>query len=506
MRSLGKVSFGSQLPLAVGVSQIGMRFMISRIGILVGLGLLGAASPAAAQTLDEALGAAYANNPQLQAERANLRATDEGVPQALAGWRPQVTVSGTAGYTQGSISAPSTNFLGQSTTETSTQDHQLGTITAEVTENVYSGGQTKAQTAEATDKVKAERANLINIEQQVFISAVSAYVTVIENQQLLALAINNAQVLKAQLKATQDRFSVGEITRTDVAQSEGSLAQAEAEVQTAQGNLQTARATFEDVIGDPPGQLSPPQPLALPVSSRRTAAAWAAENNPAVIQAQFNQSAASDAVDLAWSKLMPTLAVQGEVFDQVGQQEAGYVSKGAEVLASVSWPLYQGGAEYASIRQAVQQREYSRQQVDQARRTAIETAEQYWETLVATRATITSTRAEIAANEIALDGTEREALVGSRTTLDVLNAQQLLLQSQVTLVQNLASLVTDSYQVAAAIGHFTARDIGLHVPFYDDNAYYRAVKNAWGGTGDPTANSIGDENGSPGDNLGNDNH
>jgi outer membrane protein len=475
--------------MAVGVSQIGMRFMISRIGILVGLGLLGAASPAAAQTLDEALGAAYANNPQLQAERANLRATDEGVPQALAGWRPQVTVSGTAGYTQGTISAPTTDLLGESTTQTSTQDHQLGTITAEVTENVYSGGQTKAQTAEATDKVKAERANLINIEQQVFINAVSAYVTVIENQQLLALAINNAQVLKAQLKATQDRFSVGEITRTDVAQSEGSLAQAEAEVQTAQGNLQTARATFEDVIG-----------------SRHAAAAWAAENNPAVIQAQFNQSAASDAVDLAWSKLMPTLAVQGEVFDQVGQQEAGYVSKGAEVLASVSWPLYQGGAEYASIRQAVQQREYSRQQVDQARRTAIETAEQYWETLVATRATITSTRAEIAANEIALDGTEREALVGSRTTLDVLNAQQLLLQSQVTLVQNLASLVTDSYQVAAAIGHFTARDIGLHVPFYDDNAYYRAVKNAWGGTGDPTANSIGDENGSPGDNLGNDNH
>jgi outer membrane protein len=480
--------------------------MISRIGILVGLGLLGAASPAAAQTLDEALAATYANNPQMQAERANLRATDEGVPQALAGWRPQVTVSGTAGYNQGTITSPSSNILGEGTTGTTSQDHQLGTIDASITENVYSGGQTKAQTAEATDKVKAERANLINIEQQVFTNAVSAYVTVIEDQQLLALAINNAQVLKEQLKATQDRFSVGEITRTDVAQSESSLAQAEAEVQTAQGNLETARATFQQVIGFQPGKLSPPQPLALPVNSTRAAAEIAAVNNPAVIQAQFNQAAASDAVDLAWSKLMPTLAVQGEVFQDVNQVESNFVSKGAEVLASLSWPLYQGGAEYATIRQAVQQREFARQQVEQARRTAVQNAEQFWETLVATRATIVSTRAEIAANEIALDGTEREALVGSRTTLDVLNAQQLLLQSQVTLVQNLANLVTDSYQVAAAIGRFTARDIGLHVPLYDDNAYYNAVKNAWVGTGDPTANSVGDPNGGPGDNLLNDNH
>jgi outer membrane protein len=483
-----------------------MGFMISRIGILVGLGVLGAVSPAAAQTLDESLAAAYANNPQLQAERANLRATDEGVPQALAGWRPQVTLSGTAGYNQGNITEPSTGFLGQSIETTTPQNHQVGTVDAEVTENIYSGGQTKAETAQATDKVKAERANLVNIEQQVFINAVTAYVTVIENQQLLALAINNAQVLKEQLKATQDRFSVGEITRTDVAQSESSLAQAEAEVQTAQGNLQTSRATFEQVIGFPPRRLTPPQPLVLPVNSKQAAAEEAAANNPAVIQAQFTQAASSDNVDLAWSKLMPTLAVQGEVFQEVNQLQSGTVSKGAEVLASLSWPLYQGGAEYATIRQAVQEREMARQQVEQARRTAVENAEQFWETLVATRATITSTRAEIAANEIALDGTEREALVGSRTTLDVLNAQQLLLQSQVTLVQNLANLVTDSYQVASAIGRFTARDIGLRVPLYDDNSYYDAVKNAWVGTGDPTANSVGDENGSPTDNLSNDNH
>jgi outer membrane protein len=480
--------------------------MISRIGILIGLGLLAAASPAAAQTLDEALAAAYANNPTLQSERANLRATDENVPQALAGWRPQVTLGGSAGYTQGNQSAPTANLFGQSVTTTQSENRQVASVQATITENVYSGGQTKAQTAQALDKVRAERANLVNIEQQVFTSAVSAYVTVIEDQQLLALAINNAQVLKEQLRATQDRFSVGEITRTDVAQSESALAQAEAEVQTAQGNLQTARATFEAVIGFAPGKLSPPQPLTLPIRSKSQAAADAATNNPSVVEAQFTQAAASDNVDLEWSKLMPTLQLQGQVYNQINQTEIGYKTNGAEVLATLSWPLYQGGAEYASIRQAVQEREYSRQQVDLARRTAVQNAEQYWETLVATRATITSTRAEIAANEIALDGTEREAIVGSRTTLDVLNAQQLLLQSQVTLVQNLANLVTASYNVAAAIGRFTARDIGLHVPLYDDNAYYNAVKNAWFGTGDPTANSTGNDNGSPADNLGNDNH
>jgi outer membrane protein len=480
--------------------------MISRTAFLIGLGLVAMASPAMAQTLNESLAAAYANNPTLQAERANLRSVDENVPQALAGWRPTVTVGASAGYTQGNQTVGLTDQFGQSSNQTSGQNRALASVQAQITENVYNGGKTRAQTAQAKDRVRAERANLINIEQQVFTSAVSAYVTVIENQQLLALAVNNAQVLKEQLKATEDRFSVGEITRTDVAQSESALAQAEAEVQTAQGNLQTARATFQSVIGFMPGKLVPPQPLAVPVDNRNEAAVAAERDNPAVVQAQFTQAAQSDAVDIAWSALLPTLQVQGEAFQQDNQQERNFQSTGAEVLATISIPIYQGGAEYAAIRQAVQNRENARQQVDVQRRTAVQTATQNWETLVATRATISSTRAEIAANQIALDGTEREAIVGSRTTLDVLNAQQLLLQSEVTLVQNLAGLVTASYNLAAAIGRFTARDINLHVPLYDDNAYFRSIKDAWIGTGDPSANTVGNTNGSPSDNLGNDNH
>jgi outer membrane protein len=479
--------------------------MVSRIGILIGLGVLSAATPAAAQTLSAALAAAYADNPTLQAERANLRATDEDVPAALAGWRPTVTLSGTAGYTQGNLTSPTSNIFGQTVTTTTTENRDVASAQAQISENIYNGGGTKAATAQAKNKVMAERANLVNIEQQVFGSVIQAYVTVIEDQQLLALAINNAQVLKEQLKATQDRFSVGEITRTDVAQSESALAQAEAEVQTAKGNLQTAKAQFRAVVGLEPAHLTPPQPLVLPVQNQRQVAAMAAVNNPTVVQAQFTQSAASDGVNIAWSKLMPQLSVQGLLFKQINQSEADFISNGAEVVASLTVPIYQGGSEYATIRQAVQLRENARQEVELQRRTAIQNAEQFWETLVATRATISSTRAEIAANQIALDGTEREAIVGSRTTLDVLNAQQLLLQSQVTLVQDLANLVIASYNVGSAVGRLTARDIGLHVPLYDDNAYYDAVKNAWVGTGDPTANTVGNPNGSPADNLGNNN-
>ncbi|MCB8877349.1 TolC family outer membrane protein [Acidisoma silvae] len=480
--------------------------MVSRISILIGLGFLASALPASAQTLEQSLAAAYANNPTLQSERANLRATDEGVPAALAGWRPTVTLQGTAGYIQGNaVASGSTLGNGGTGTSTLTENRDVASVGATITENVYNGGGTKAATAQAKNKVMAERANLINVEQTVFSNVVQAYVTVIEDQQLLALAINNAQVLKEQLKATQDRFSVGEITRTDVAQSESALAQAEAEVQTARGTLQTSRAQFRAVVGLEPAKLTPPQPMALPVQNKKQAADYAANNNPLVVQALFTQASSADGVNVAWAKLMPQLSLEGTVYKQINQSESGYVSNGAEVLAQLTVPIYQGGSEYAAIRQAVQQREYSRQQVELQRRTAIQNAEQYWETLVATRATITSTRAEIAANEIALDGTEREAIVGSRTTLDVLNAQQLLLQSQVTLVQNLANLVIASYNVATAMGRFTARDVGLHVPLYDDTTYYNAVKNAWAGTGDPTANTVGDANGSPSDNLSNNN-
>jgi outer membrane protein len=431
---------------------------------------------ALARTLAGALAATYSTQPVLQAERAKLRATDEGVPQALAGWRPTVIVAATGGYGAGNTSQAG---VSQKT------NRGIFEPTATVTQPLYTGGKTSSTLHKAESAIMAERATLIAQEEQSFIDTVNAYVNVIQNQQLLALQVSNEQVLTEQLKATNDRFRVGEITRTDVAQAEAALAGATAERETAEGNLQTARATFQRVVGYlPAGDLIEPQPLRLPVRTQQEAATMAAANNATVVAALFNDAGAKDAVDVAFSALMPQVSLQGQLFDSRNATFANSTSNGFQVVASVSVPLYQGGAEYSAIRQARQTQQQTSKLVDDARRTAVQASVQAWETLIAARAAAVSTRQAITANQVALDGVEREAIVGSRTTLDVLNAQQALLNSETTLVQNLASVVTASYTVAQAVGRLTARDLALPVPLYDETAYYNAVRNKWAGVGD----------------------
>jgi outer membrane protein len=241
----------------------------------------------------------------------------------------------------------------------------------------------------------------------------------------------------------------------------------------------------------PPTDLVEPQPLNLPVKSEHEASSLASSNNPTVIFAQYNDAAAKDAVDVAFAALLPQLSVQGQTFQQNNAGGRSTTSNGYQVVAQLSVPLYQGGAEYSAVRQARQAQQQTQRLIDDAKRTAVQNAVQAWDTLVAAKASADSTRAQIRANEIALEGTEREAIVGSRTTLDVLNATQLLLQSRTTLVQNLAQVITASYGVAMAIGRLTARDMHLPVPLYDETAYYQAVKDKWGGLGDYATNQPG---------------
>jgi outer membrane protein len=433
-------------------------------------------------TLAEALAATYANQPALQAERAKLRATDENVPTALAGWRPTVVLAGSAGYGDGITRAYSSTIGRIVNTQ---NDRLIGTGQATVTQNIYTGGRVQAGVNKAKNQVYAERATLLTQEQTSFTNAVTAYVGVIQAKQLLALQINNEQVLAKQLQATNDRFRVGEITRTDVAQAEAALEGAKATRETAEGNLATARGTYVQVIGfSPPNDLVEPQPLALPVKSEQDASVLASSNNPNVITALFNEAAAKDAIDVAFGALMPQISLQGQVFQQNNPSGRSTDSNGYQVLAQLSVPVYQGGSEYAAVRQARQSEQQAARLIDDARRTAVQTAVNAWDTLTAAKASADSTRAAIRANEVALEGVEREAIVGSRTTLDVLNAQQALLNSRVTLVQNLAQVITASYQVAAAIGRLTARDLRLPVPLYDETAYYNAVKDRWVGLGD----------------------
>ena len=434
------------------------------------------------KTLTEALATTYATNPALLASRAQLRATDENVPQALSGWRPTVVVQGVVGGGDGTARTYSTTA---GRTLVSVNGRPIATEQLTLTQPLYNGGRTQANVNRARNQVMAGRSTLIQQEQTSFSQTVSAYVGVIQQRQILALNINNEQVLAKQLQATNDRFRVGEITRTDVAQAEAALAGATAQREVAEGQLQVARGNFQQVVGFlPPDDLVEPQPLTPPVKSEQEARAMAASNNPAVLVALFNDGAARDAVDVATANLMPQVSFQGQTFQQNNQGAPRTEAIGYQAVVQLSVPLYQGGSEYSVVRQAKQLQQQTQRVVDDARRTAVQQAVQAWNTLASARAAAQSTRAQIRANEIALEGVQREAIVGSRTTLDVLNAQQTLLQSRTNLVQALAQLVIASYSVAAAVGRLTARDLHLPVAIYDETAYHEAVRNKWFGLGD----------------------
>jgi outer membrane protein len=447
--------------------------------------LVMAARPAAAQTLQEALALAYANNPTLQTARAALRAVDEEVPIALSGWRPTVQVTGAVGQTTtGTRPNPSGAAIGTG----DWRSRDTTQVQGAVTQPIYRGGRTVASTRRAENRVLAQRARLLATEQTVLQDTVNAYVAVIRDQEEVRLNINNEQVLSRQLQATNERFRVGEITRTDVAQAESRLAGARATRADAEGRLQQSRATFTRLVGQPPERLVAPQPLRPGVTNATEAAALAGRNNPTVVAALFDEAAARDQIDIQFATLLPQVSVTGSTFRNTGQAGTGGADglrqDGTSVTANLTVPLYQGGAEYAQVRQARQQAQQARQVVEDQRRAASQQATQAWETLTSARAQIDSVRAQIRAAEIALDGVQREAIVGSRTTLDVLNAEQELLNARVSLVRALANVITASHSLASSVGRLTARDLNLPVQIYDMEAYYREVRNRWIGLGE----------------------
>lgn len=457
--------------------------------------------PAAAswsQTLQEALAAAYANNPTLLAARAQARAVDENVPQALSGWRPTVIIGAAAGYADTTTRNQSTigvqrdpfgnvvNFDSAGTPFSlyTNQPRNTANVTATVTQPLYRGGRTTAATRRAENQVYAQRSRLLAVEQSVLFDGVRQYVAVVQSQEEVRLNTNNVQVLLRQLQATNERFRVGEITRTDVAQAEARLALARFLLDQAQGNLQAARAQFQRVFSLEPNNLSPPPPIQPPVRNVQEAIRTAIANSPAVVEATFSESAARDNIDLQFGALLPTVSAQAQAFRIDNNTVRGSRQTGAQITANLSVPLYQGGAEHALVRQARQQAQQARQLLMEARRVAEQEATRTWEALGTARAQVESSRAEIRAQEIALDGVQREAVVGSRTTLDVLNAEQELLNARVRLVTALANLIRNSYELTSALGRLTAQDLGLAVQVYDPRAYYNAVRDRWVGTGD----------------------
>jgi outer membrane protein len=439
------------------------------------VGLLGSAPDSAALTLTDALALAYSNNPTLLAQRARLRESDEGVTQALAGWRPTVQFTGSAGVQRNEA----TGSAQQTLTPRS--------IDLNVTQPVYSGGRTTAQTSQAENTVSSTRATTLAVEQAVLFSVVSSYMDVVQNQAVLDLSINNEQVLRRELEATQDRFRVGEITRTDVAQAESRLAAATADRVQAEGNLQNSRAAFERAVGEPPGLLRPPPERPVLPTSRAEAASLAGTNNPNVISAQFVEAAARDNVRAVRGQLLPQLSIVGDL--NKGQETtttiANRTANSASIIARMTVPLYEGGSIYSQTRQAVEQIGQRRSEADDTRRQVVQTAEQDWETLQATRARIESLQSTIRAAEIALEGVQQEAAVGARTVLDILDAEQELFTDRVNLVQSQHNEVVTEFDLAQQIGRLTAVDLKLPVEIYDFDKHYRAVRSKWIGLTPP---------------------
>jgi TolC family type I secretion outer membrane protein len=425
-----------------------------------------------AQTLEETLARTYMTNPSLLGARAQLRATDETVAQALSGWRPTVRLNADAGKRL-------VDQRGQARSEWRTPRGASLTIG----QNLFNGFGTQAVVQQSEFAVQADRARLVATEQSVLLDAVTAYMDVLRDQAVLDLNVNNERVLRRQLEATQDRFEVGEVTRTDVAQAESRVSRASADRIRAEGDLVNSRARYRAVVGDAPGTLQRPQPVGggLPVNEDE-AHALARDRAPAVHVARFEEQAAQERVNVVSSDLWPSVDLQGSLSRSDEATSRTSRTESAAIIATMSVPLYEAGAVSARVREAKEVVGQRRQELDRAVRLAIEDATRAWETLLTARAQIKAFTEEVRAAEIALEGVQQEAAVGSRTTLDVLDAEQELLDARVNLVRAERDELVASFALRAAIGAMTARELALPVQIYDYDSHYRETRGRWWGT------------------------
>ena len=435
-------------------------------------------SPAAfAESLEEALASAYQNNPTLLAERASLRATDEGVATALSGWRPTVQIDGDAGFSESETTSVTSGF----TTTTTKDSLQPRSFSFSITEPLYRGGRTQAETQSAENLVDSGRAGLAETEQRVLLDAVTAYMDVLSNHTVVQLNRNNERVVERQLQAARDRFEVGEVTRTDVAQAEARVAQAKADRIGAEGDLISSRATYRQVVGDLPGKLEWPASIGGVPANERDALQAASTANPTIVSANFAELAARDDIDVATSDLLPQVSLRGAYDRSYDVSAFTEESDSLSISAVVTVPLYQSGAEHSAVRRSKQVASQRRLEYEEARRAIFEEVTRAWESLITAQAQITAFHSQVRAAELALEGVEQETLVGLRTTLDVLDAEQEVFAARVNLVSAERDAVVSSYWVKATMGELTAGALEFPVERYDADAHYRSVRDKWFG-------------------------
>jgi outer membrane protein len=443
-----------------------------------GLAAIGAGA-GRAETINGALIKAYLTNPDINTQRAAVRVADENVPKANAGYLPNIQATGTIGIERAEASE-----AGVSTTAF-VKPRGYG-VTAN--ETVYNGNRTVNSISQAESQVLGTREQLRNTEQNTLLSGVTAYMDVLEDTAILDLDRNNVEVLQEQLRETRDRFTVGEVTRTDVAQAEASLASAQAIALSAVATLQAAVARYRQFIGDQPTSLAPVKPIVRPLPKTLPEAITISQvEHPSIGASLHGVDAAELQIKIAEGALYPTIGLSASINNQFDINGIpGFRLVDGEIMGNLTIPIYQGGAEYASVRQSKESLSQQEMQTDSLRNQVRQAVIAAWGLNEASVGVVRAARAAVSANEVALTGVREEAKVGQRTTLDVLNAQQALLQARTTLVQAEHDQVVNSYSLLSAIGRLNIPTLGLAVAEYDPRVHFDQVKSKWIGLRTPS--------------------
>ena len=418
---------------------------------------------ASADTIESALAKAYMNNPDFNAQRAALRATDEGVQRARAGLLPSVSASSSLGRESRSLSS----------------SYMLSprTLGLSATQSIYNGARISNQIDLSEKTVLAAREQLRSVEQKVLFGSSSGYMAVVRDTAVLKVRQANINVLKEQLRQTEDRFNVGEVTRTDVAQVSAQLAAAEAERSAAQASLASSVASYQQIIGSMPDALADAVPLVNMVPTSLDQALLIGQaDHPDIRAARFSVDIAAAGVKIAQGELLPSLSLKGTLTHAQDYQSPGDEYNDASIVASLTIPLYEGGEVHARVRQLKETLGQRRLEADSALRAVIAEISSAWSQYITSQARIKAAETQIEAATVALNGTREEAKVGQRTTLDVLIADQTLLGAQVNLVTAQTDRVVASYRVLSSVGKLSANSLGLKVKGYDAKVHYDKVK------------------------------
>ena len=434
-----------------------------------------------AEALPEALVKAYQTNPQINAERARQRATDENVPQALAGYRPQIVASLSAGL------QAVRNLLPDNTIQTATL--KPWTIGVTVSQTLFNGFRTANSVRVAELQVQSGREALRNVGQGVLLDAVTAYTNVLANQSLVEAQRSNVAFLRETLSITQRRLNAGDVTPTDSAQAEARLSRGLADLNAAEVALAISQATYAQVIGNAPAQLRPAEVVDryLP-KSREDSIAMAIREHPAVMAASFDVDTASTNIRVAEGALLPSASLQGSVSrSRDSDQTLGtFATDQASIVANVTAPIYDGGQAASQTRQAKEVTAQSRLVLDQVRNQARTAAVSAWVANEGAKIAVSASESEVKAATVALQGVQREAAGGQRTTVDVLNSQADLIQARARLIGALRDRVIASYTLLSAVGHLDVKTLSLNTPDYLPEVHYHQVRDAWHGLRTPS--------------------